>query len=131
MMTETEFIQRFEDCTLPDGAFHHRDHVRLAWLYLRRYPALEALTRFAEGLKSFAAAKGHPGLYHETITWAFLFLIRERMAGEETWDAFAAKNSDLLTWKPSVLDRYYETETLFSDRARRIFLLPDRAEART
>lgn len=126
MMTETEFVQGFEDCTLPNEAFHHRDHVRLAWLYLRRYPALEALTRFAEGLKRFAAAHGHPGLYHETITWAFLFLIRERMADEETWDDFAAKNPDLLTWKPSVLDRYYEKETLFSDRARRIFVLPDR-----
>ncbi len=129
MMTETEFVQRFEDATLPSDAFHHRDHVRLAWLYLRRYPALEALTRFAEGLKRFAAAHGHPGLYHETITWAFLFLIRERMAGEETWDDFAAKNPDLLTWKPSVLDRYYEKETLFSDRARRIFVLPDRASS--
>ena len=126
MMAETEFVQRFEDCTLPNGAFHHRDHVRLAWLYLRRYPALEALTRFAEGLKRFAAAHGHPGLYHETITWAFLFLIRERIADEETWEEFAANNPDLLTWNPSALDRYYEKETLFSDRARRIFVLPDR-----
>lgn len=126
MLTETEFVQRFEDATLPTDAFRHRDHVRLAWLYLKRYPALEALTRFAEGLKRFASAHGHPGLYHETITWAFLFLIRERMADEETWEEFAAKNPDLLTWKPSVLDRYYEKETLFSDRARRIFVLPDR-----
>lgn len=126
MMTETEFVQSFEDASLPAGSFHHRDHVYLAWLYLRRHPALEALTRFAEGLKRFAAAQGHPGLYHETITWAFLFLIRERMAGEETWEEFAAKNPDLLTWKPSVLDRYYEQETLSSDRARRIFVLPDR-----
>jgi hypothetical protein len=126
MMTETEFVQRFEDCTLPNGAFHHRDHIRLAWLYLRRYPALEALTRFAEGLKRFAAAHGHPGLYHETITWAYLFLIRERMADEETWEDFTVRNPDLLTWKPSILDDYYEKETLFSDRARRIFVLPDR-----
>lgn len=126
-MTDAEFIQGFEDGSLPPGSFHHRDHVRLAWLYLRRYPALEALTRFAEGLKRFATAHGHPGLYHETITWAYLFLIQERMTeadGSETFEGFAARNPDLLAWNPSVLDRYYEKEALFSERARRIFVLP-------
>ena len=126
-MTDAEFVQRFEDCTLANAEFHHRDHVRLAWLYLGRYPALEALARFAAGLQRFAAANGHPGLYHETITWAYLFLIHERRAaspGGETWEEFAARNADLLAWNPSVLDRYYERETLSSDLARRLFVMP-------
>lgn len=123
---DVDFIRSFEDCTLPNSAFHHRDHVRLAWLYLERYPVLEALARFTEGLKRFAAANGHPGLYHETITWAYLFLIRERKAepGGETWEEFAARNPDLLGWNPSVLDRYYARETLQSERARRVFVMP-------
>jgi hypothetical protein len=121
------FLRAFEDCTLPGSAFHHRDHVRLAWLYLRRCPPLEALARFTEGLKRFAAANGSPGLYHETITWAYLFLIRERMAEGETFEGFAARNPDLLAWKPSVLDRYYDRETLGSERARRVFVMPDRS----
>jgi hypothetical protein len=127
-LTDADFVRSFEDCTLPNSAFHHRDHVRLAWIYLRRHPALAALTRFAEGLKRFATANGHPGLYHETITWAYLLLIHERMArGNETsWEEFAAGNPDLLTWKPSVLDRYYSPETLGSELARRIFVMPDR-----
>ena len=128
-MTDDEFLRSFEDCSLPATAFHHRDHVRLAWLYLRRHPVLEALTRFSVGLKRFATAHGKDGLYHETITWAFLFLIHERMAedgGDEAWDGFAARNPDLLVWAPSVLDRYYEKATLASERARRIFLMPDR-----
>jgi hypothetical protein len=131
-MTDDDFVRSFEACTLPNSAFHHRDHVRLAWIYLRRQPPLEALARFTDGLKRFAAFNGHPGLYHETITWAFLFLIHERMAdgGEgETWEAFAARNPDLLTWKPSALDRYYDAETLQSERARRRFVLPRGAGA--
>ena len=39
-MTDSEFVDSFEDCTLPSTAFHHRDHVRLAWIYLRRHPPL-------------------------------------------------------------------------------------------
>src|SRR4051794_30838995 len=103
-MTDDEFVRGFEDCTLPNSAFHHRDHVRLAWVYLRRHPALEALTRFTIGLQRFATFNGHPGLYHETITWAYLFLIHERMADApegEIFEAFAARNPDLFGWKPS------------------------------
>ncbi len=127
-LTDAEFVRSFEDCTLPNSAFHHRDHVRLAWIYLRHHTALEALTRFAEGLKRFATANGHPGLYHETITWAFLLLIHERMArgSEASWEEFAARNPELLTWKPSILDRYYAPETLGSELARRVFVMPDR-----
>ena len=55
---------------------------------------------------------------------------RERAArpgGTEDWPAFAARNPDLLAWKPSVLEaRYYREETLWSERARRVFVLPDR-----
>jgi len=128
-MTDDEFVRGFEDCTLANDAFHHRDHVRLAWIYLERHPPLEALARFVEGLRRFATFHGHPGLYHETITWAYLFLIHERKAdgpAGETWEEFAARNPDLLAWKPSILDRYYDAETLGSDRARRLFVLPRR-----
>jgi hypothetical protein len=133
-LTDDDFVARFEDCTLPNSAFHHRDHVRLAWIYLRRHPPLEALARFAAGLRRFATANGHPGLYHETITWAFLLLIRERMergGAGGTWEDLARANPDLLAWKPSILDRYYRPETLGSELARRVFVMPDWGEAGT
>ena len=129
-LDDETFIARFEDCTLSPSAFHHRDHVRLAWLYLRRVPLLAALTRFTEGLQRFARANGADGLYHETITWAYLFLVHQRIAtapeAGESWEEFAARNPDLMTWKPSILAGYYREETLSSDLARRVFLLPDR-----
>jgi hypothetical protein len=128
-MTGDEFIASFEDCSLPNGSFHHADHVRMAFLYLCRYPALEALQRFSSSLVRFATANGKPQLYHETITWAFLFLIRERMARnacEQSWPEFAAGNSDLLDWKDNVLKKYYRGETLSSELARSTFLFPDK-----
>jgi hypothetical protein len=124
-----DLLRRFEDGTLSTAEFHHRDHVQLAWLYLRAEPPLQALVRFTDGLKQFASRHGLGQLYHETITWAYLFLIHERMAAgssDETWEAFERRNPDLFTWKPSVLDAYYRQETLASDLARRVFVLPDR-----
>ena len=127
-MDDCEFIERFEDCTLPEDRFHHVDHVRLAWLYLSRQPLVQALERFTTGLKRFAAAAGKPGRYHETITWAYLFLIHERLARDarpRSWEEFIADNPDLRVWDRAVLGRYYRSETLDSSLARRIFVLPD------
>lgn len=127
-MTGEELIEQFEGGATPANGFHHADHVRLAFAYLRRYAALEALERFSEALKRFAAAQGKAQLYHETITWAYLLLIRERMAragGTQSWEEFAAQNADLLVWKGGVLGSLYRQETLDSDLARRTFVLPD------
>jgi hypothetical protein len=125
-MNDRDFVDAFEACTLTD--FHHRDHVRLAWIYLREHPLLEALERFTTSLKRFAASKGSPGLYHATITWAYMLLIHERMERKpaDDFESFAGNNADLLTWKPSVLDIYYDRATLDSELARRTFLLPVR-----
>ena len=134
-LPDQAFVDAFLACTLPPDQFHHADHLRLAWLLLRREPwpfALarfcEGLERFCEGLERYAISLGQAGLYHETITVAYLLLIHERQAREEaaSFEEFARKNPDLLRWRPSVLDRYYRKETLGSDLARRTFVLPDR-----
>lgn len=127
-MTDEELVSCFEDGTVPPGGFHHAEHVRVAWWYARRHPWLVALDRFRVALRRFAEAQGKPGLYHETITTAFVVLVVERLDGDGAdldWESFAARNADLLVWKPSILDRYYRPETLASDRARRLFVLPD------
>ena len=115
ILDEEEFLERFETCRLSGDDFHHADHVRLAWLYLQRHSLLAALTRFSEGLKRFAVSKGKATLYHETITWAYFFLIHERIKRSkrgQNWQEFAETNSDLLEWKSSILKKYYSDELL-------------------
>ena len=121
-------LERFVDTTLPAGEFHHEQHVQVAWEFVRRHGMPAALAEFTAAIKRFADAKGATGLYHETITWAFLLLIAERQArtNADTWVQFADANPDLLCWKPSILERYYSTAMLKSDLAKRVFVLPDK-----
>ena len=133
-MTGEQLIQQFEDGTTPADTFHHVDHVRLAFQYLHRYPVLAALENFSAALKKFAAAQGKAERYHETITWAYLLLIRERIARAEqtqTWEEFAEHNPDLLIWKGGVLAALYTPETLASELARTVFVLPDQIASRS
>ena len=130
-ITDDALVEGFLDASLPSAAFHHEQHVRCAWLFVRRYGMPAALDAFPAALRRFADAKGATTLYHETITWAFLLIIHERQERglASDWDTFAAANPDLLSWKPSVLDRLYTRDTLASDLARRTFVLPDRVSA--
>ena len=128
-MTDEQLVEYFEAGDEPPGGFHHPEHVRVAWWYARREPWPLALHRFQAAVRRFAAARGKPERYHETITAAFMVLVQERLdadgARDLSWDEFASRNADLLEWNPSILDRRYLPGTLSSERARRIFVLPD------
>jgi hypothetical protein len=142
-LSHEELIRRFESGDLPEDSFHHADHVRLAFAYLSRYSPLEALGKFSVALKRYASACGKSQLYHETMTHAYFFLIRERMArasaigaraidscaiGSQAldWDEFERRNADLVVSKNGILARYYHHATLQSDLARAVFLFPDK-----
>ena len=129
-MQDEELLSKFEDTSLPLSNFHHEEHVRVAFLYLRRYPLLDVLARFPASLQRYAAAHGKNGLYHQTISWAFLFIVNERMgaagAAGETWEEFKQRNNDLLQGSKSTLAKYYRDETIASPVAREYFVMPDR-----
>ena len=129
-MTDAEFISAFENGSLPNGSFHHRDHVRMAFLYLRRYSPLEAIQHFSASLARFAAANGKPQLYNETITCFYMLLIRERMdrlPPGHGWAEFRAAHPDLFGYPKALLERYYPGEAAFSAEAKTRFLLPHSA----
>lgn len=124
-------LDSFIDTTLPADQFHHQQHVQVAWLFVTKFGMPAALGEFSTAIRRFADAKGATGLYHETITWAFLLLIADRQARmpADTWEMFERENQDLLTWKPSILERYYSKELLASELARQSFLMPDKLGA--
>ena len=128
IIDDHDLVEQFLATSLPTASFRHADHVRMAWLFIRRDGMPAALDSFPAALKRFADAKGATSLYHATITWAYLLLIHQRQSRGPApdWPTFAAANPDLLSWKPSILDRLYTAATLWSDEARRTFQLPDR-----
>ena len=117
-------LDEFESGRFDPATFRHRDHVRLGFEMLGRYPLGEAISRFSSGLRSAAEKAGRPQAYHETITVAFLALINERRAigPASDWLEFEKENTDLLDKR--CLERWYGAEQLRSDLARRAFCLP-------
>ena len=121
-MTDDEFVRAFERCEISNADFHHRDHVRLAWLYLRRYGA-EADQRIAADLQKFAGRHGKLDKYHQTMTIAWMRLVAPA--------ADLASVEDVTATFPQLLDKnylreFYSEELLSSAAARKNFAAPDK-----
>ena len=118
------------ELTLPAAHFGHREHVRLAWIALRASSDFaEAGARFTRALRAYVAHLGAAAKYHETITWAYLALVREAMEGRDDADsqAFLAAHPALLDHRAGALAQRYDVAALTADpRARRVFVLPER-----
>jgi hypothetical protein len=104
---------------------NHLAHVRFAWEQLAQGGLSTALIRVPAFLRGVATGAGAPERYHETLTIGFVLLIADRFEPAETFDDFAVRNPDLLADR-AVLERYWRSETLASDRARSRFVFPDR-----
>jgi hypothetical protein len=129
-MTDTEFLAAFEAATLPPQAFDHRAHLRAACLYLGAHPFLEACIAMRDALRRYAAHIGKAGLYHETITVAFMSVVAERLAAEPglSWQALLDRHPELCD--RGLLERYYEPGRLASEAARARLVLNERVMAR-
>jgi hypothetical protein len=79
MPDDDEFLQQFEACSFPFDQWHHRAHVKLAYLYLTRYGFDAALTKLRDGIRAYNAAHSIPDQpasgYHETITQFWLRIV--------------------------------------------------------
>jgi hypothetical protein len=125
--SDREFLEAFERCELPPATFHHRDHVRLAYIYLTLHEPDAALEMMRSGLHRFLVHAGAPASkYHETITRAWLLAVEHfmRAAGPtDSFEQFAASASPLFA--PGAMETHYTPELLSSDTARRRFVEPD------
>ena len=122
-MDDETFLRQFEDCTFPLDAFHHREHVKLAYLYLRQFPLAEAIDKVRYGLKHFQAAYQVPDAidrgYHETMTQAWMrlvyFILSEHGPADSS-DAFFEAHPEL--WQVKVVRFFYSRDVLMAAKAK-------------
>lgn len=120
---DEEFLRSFEECSLGAKCWNHTAHIRMAWLVLEKSETFQqALERIRQGIMRFNSSKNSIG-YHETITVAFAQLIYSRRKDGDSWLSFSERNADL--FDKNVLERFYNRNLLFSDRARKEFVEPD------
>ncbi len=127
---DVEFLAAFETGAWPFEKWHHREHIRAAYLYLCRHRYDVALDKMRSGIKAFNIAHKVPEKpdrgYHETMTQAWMRLTHQALiefGSCDSSEAFLERHPGLLS-KEAVLG-YYTKERIMSLEARREFVGPD------
>ena len=129
-MNDADLLQAFESCRLTPADFWHREHLRVAYLYLARYPFEQAHARFEAGVLRLLASLGAPAShYHATVTRAWLLAVHHflwREGVRETSEQFlSAPGAASCLLDQKVMLTHYSAERLFSAAARAEFVEPD------
>jgi hypothetical protein len=125
MDDEDAFLAAFEQGLLPNSALHHRDHVRLTWLYLRRDGRAQGPRSVADRIQRFATARGAAHLFHVSVTAFWVRLVRHVTDALPSVSRF----DELLVACPLLADksavyRHYSRELLNSPAARQSWMAP-------
>jgi hypothetical protein len=125
-MDDDAFLDAFEHGRLQQHGFRHRDHLRVAWLYVRRYGRDEAVRRAEAGLRALATWHGHPERYSATRTsvWVGLVAHHLREAPGLGFGEFLERFPRLLDGR--LLDAHYSPELLATAASRSRPVDPDR-----
>ena len=122
---ERDFIAQVEQCTIAHEAFRHTEHIHLAWLYLRALPFDAAAARIGTTLRRLATHHGVPERYHETLTVAFMYLVRHHLRQDEPFEDFRTRMSLLFDDARGLIARHYSTALIEGADARARFVPPD------
>ncbi|TMF58597.1 MAG: hypothetical protein E6I16_11185 [Chloroflexi bacterium] len=119
------FVAAFHAHQLSNEGFHHRDHLRLAWVQIRRLGLEQAAEVVTNGIRRFASHHGSAERYNDTMTrfWLRVVAIGIRRHPEVTFD-------ELLAAEPHLLDKnlpfkHWSRERMNRDDAKQRWIEPD------
>jgi hypothetical protein len=124
--SDQDFLRAFENLSFPAELFHHREHIRVAWLYLKSNDASRAAELMSEGIRRFANHHGATQKYHHTLTLAWMRLVAAALVETPEGHAFERFLSEHQELKDTnLLAKYYSKELLQSAGARESWVEPD------
>ncbi len=121
------FCAQFESCEYPPEKFKHREHLKLAYIYLTKHGSDTACKRMRESLKNYLEHNNvDSNKYHETITRAWILAVHhfmQKVTVSDSSDSFIDQYPIMLNSR--IMMTHYSAELLFSVQAREKFVEPD------
>src|SRR5690606_23329987 len=119
LLTDNEFKEQFQNCTLNPNVFTHEAHLRLAWRHIRQYGIDKAIEQVRQQLQNFVAHLGVANKYNETVTVAstravYHFMLRSQA---QNFIDFISENPRLKYNLKELLFTHYDTNIFEEERA--------------
>ncbi|MDF0717273.1 hypothetical protein PY092_14005 [Muricauda sp. 334s03] len=126
-MNDADFIKAFETGKFPPEQFHHKAHIKLAWIYLNLFDEETAISKTCEAIKNFDKLHGDGTKYHMTLTVAAVKVVHHfrQKSNAITFDEFVCEYPRLVTSFKELLFQHYGENVLADQKAKTAYLEPD------
>ena len=126
-LSDSAFLQQFQQCTLAPALFTHEAHLRLAWLYIRSYGALLASEILCNHIQQFATHNEAPNKFNRTLTVAATKAVYHFMlkSTSKTFDGFRMEFPQLQYDFRALMAAHYSFDIYQNPKAKTQYLHPD------
>ena len=124
-LEDDAFVAAFQSGQIANQRFHHRDHLRLAWVQIRRLGVERASEVITSGIRHFAVQHGRADRYNDTMTRFWV-----RVVGMGISRHLELTFEQLLDAEPHLLDKtlpfkHWSRERLIGREAKQGWVDPD------
>lgn len=126
-LSDSEFLEAFENGSLNPKLFNHEAHLRLAWLNIQNHGEQIAVEKTCSGIKHFDVIYGKGDKFHTTITVAAVKVVCHFMKKSKSTDFF-----DFMEEFPrlrmafkELLEQHYSSAIFSNQQAKTDYIHPD------
>lgn len=126
-LSDQEFETQFTRGDFPPSLFTHEAHLRLAWVYLKKYGVQTAEQKISAQIQQFDQRHGKGDKFHKTLTVAAVKVVHHFMLKSKA-NAFADFLHEfprLETSFKALLDQHYSPNIFLEEPAKHYFIEPD------
>jgi hypothetical protein len=126
-LSDSEFVESFENGSLNPRLFNHEAHLRLAWIYIQNHGEQRAIEKSCSGIKHFDFIHGKGDKFHTTITVAAVKVVHHFIKKSESrsFADFIEEFPRLKVAFKELLDQHYGFNIFSSDGAKTDYIAPD------
>lgn len=126
-LSDQEFETQFSRGDFPPYLFTHEAHLRLAWIYLKKYQLLDACDKVCADISNFDGIHGNGTKFNKTLTVASVKVVHHFMLKTKSPDFkhFLVTHPRLEEAFKELLEQHYSNEVFSNKMAKTTYIEPD------
>jgi hypothetical protein len=126
-LTDAQFEQQFQACTLDPAVFSHEAHLRLAWIHIQKYGEGRAIEMITQQLQRFVEHVGAKDKYNHTLTIAAIKAVNHfiNKSMSDSFPGFMQEFPRLKTNFREIIGTHYQHDIFKSVLGKKQYVEPD------
>lgn len=127
-LSDTDFVDQFENATLQPELFSHEAHLRLAWIHIDRYGVEKAIKNICSQIARFDRIHDDGTKFHKTLTVAAIYAVAHFISrsSSDNFRDFIEEFPRLKYHFRELIGAHYSWDVFADAEAKHDYVPPDR-----